>query len=85
MRTIRQNYHVYFSSKSDHKMSADHQHNGTTPDVRHVPLYLIPQDGNGFGNTQQMVSQLQIAPTVCQLLAIPPAATMRHLPVSLPG
>jgi predicted AlkP superfamily pyrophosphatase or phosphodiesterase len=68
----------------DHGMSADHQHNGTTPDVRHVPLYIIPSDGNGAGDTHHVVSQLQIAPTVCRLLGVEPAPTMRMSPINQP-
>jgi predicted AlkP superfamily pyrophosphatase or phosphodiesterase len=61
----------------DHGMDENHQHNGTLPDVRHVPLYIISPDGTGKGNTEQTVSQLQIAPTVCHLLQVKPADTMR--------
>lgn len=62
----------------DHGMSDDRQHNGTTPDVRLVPLYIIPPEGNGKGNTGGVLSQLRLAPTICGLLGIPPAPTMRH-------
>lgn len=62
----------------DHGMSDDKNHNGTTLDVRHVPLYIISPVGTGQGSTGKIVSQLQIAPTICTLLGIPPAATMKH-------
>ncbi|MCJ7706972.1 MAG: alkaline phosphatase family protein [Anaerolineales bacterium] len=60
----------------DHGINADHAHGGTTPDVRMVPLYIIPPQGGGKGDTQAVVSQLQIAPTVCSLLGIPIPKTM---------
>ena len=31
----------------DHGMGADHSHGGTTPDVRMVPLYVLPPAGGG--------------------------------------
>ncbi len=65
----------------DHGMSADKQHNGTLPAVRHVPLYVIPADGQGRGNTGEQVSQLQLAPTICTLLGVPIPATMKQLPI----
>jgi predicted AlkP superfamily pyrophosphatase or phosphodiesterase len=73
-------YHVLVTG--DHGMNADGNHNGTLPDVRHVPLYIIPADGAGEGDTGKTVSQLQIAPTVCHLLGIPPATTMKHPVIS---
>lgn len=67
-------YHILVTG--DHGMNADGNHNGTLPDVRHVPLYHITPDFSGEGDTGQTVSQLQIAPTVCHLLGIPKAETM---------
>ncbi len=65
----------------DHGINDDHLHGGTTPDVRQVPLYLVTPDLSGSGNTGQMVSQLQIAPTVCKLLGLKIPETMKHPPV----
>ncbi|MGD9099753.1 MAG: alkaline phosphatase family protein [Anaerolineae bacterium] len=65
----------------DHGVSADKSHGGTTPDVRNVPLYVIPPDGVGEGNTQKTLSQLQIAPTVCRLLDVPIPETMTQPPI----
>jgi predicted AlkP superfamily pyrophosphatase or phosphodiesterase len=67
----------------DHGMDRDKMHGGTMPDVRNVPLYIIPPDGKGAGNTQKTVSQLQIAPTVCRLLGVPIPETMKHPPVDV--
>jgi predicted AlkP superfamily pyrophosphatase or phosphodiesterase len=61
----------------DHGMNADRLHGGTTPEVREVPLYLIRPGTRGMGNTGEIVSMLQIAPTVCQLLGISIPETMK--------
>ena len=66
----------------DHGMNADGHHGGTTPDVREVPLYLIRPGIPGKGDTKEVVSQLQLAPTLCKLLGIPIPETMHHPPVS---
>jgi arylsulfatase A-like enzyme len=58
-------------------------HGGSTPDVRNVPLYVIPPDGNGAGNTGRTISQLQIAPTVCRLLGVPIPKTMKQPPLDV--
>lgn len=65
----------------DHGINADHLHGGTTPDVRDVPLYLIPHGKAGLGNTKKVISQLQIAPTICHLLDIPIPDTMKLPPI----
>jgi predicted AlkP superfamily pyrophosphatase or phosphodiesterase len=65
----------------DHGINNDKLHGGTTPDVRNVPLYVIPPDDKGAGNTGQTVSQLQLAPTVCRLLGVPIPETMEHPPI----
>jgi predicted AlkP superfamily pyrophosphatase or phosphodiesterase len=66
----------------DHGMADDPStHGGKLPSMRHVPLYVIPHDGNGQGNTASTVSQLQIAPTVCQLLGLPIPDTMQSPPI----
>lgn len=62
---------------ADHGISSDGFHGGTTADVREVPLYLIRADVPGKGNTEETVSHLQIAPTICRLLAIPAPQTMK--------
>jgi len=62
----------------DHGMNSGKQHNGTLPDVRHVQLYFLPAEGIGDGNTARQISQLQIAPTVLELLGLPLPETMRQ-------
>jgi phosphoglycerol transferase MdoB-like AlkP superfamily enzyme len=65
----------------DHGMGADKMHGGTTPDLREVPLYLIRPGVPGEGDTGEVLSQLQIAPTVCKLLGVPIPETMKYPPV----
>jgi hypothetical protein len=66
---------------ADHGLNADHSHGGTLPDVRRVPLYVLRPDQDGLGDTGRTVSQLQIAPTLCQLLGLTPPETMKHPPI----
>lgn len=66
---------------ADHGINNDHLHGGTLPDVRHVPLYVIPLDGKGRGETGRHVPQLAIAPTLCRLLEIPVPETMKADPI----
>jgi predicted AlkP superfamily pyrophosphatase or phosphodiesterase len=65
----------------DHGMSAFGHHGGTTPDVREVPLYLMGKNLVGKGETNEVVSQLQIAPTICRLLDIKIPNSMKQSPV----
>lgn len=67
----------------DHGMNADGRHGGTTSDVREVPLYLIQPGVKGAGDTGKLLSQLQMAPTLCRLLGMPIPETMKHPPVQL--
>lgn len=48
-----------------------------TPDVREVPLYLIRPGETGKGDTHEVVSQLQIAPTICKILGVEIPKTMK--------
>lgn len=65
----------------DHGINADRLHGGTTAEVREVPLYLIQPGVAGRGDTSEVLSQLQIAPTICKLLDVPIPETMRARPV----
>jgi len=67
---------------ADHGMNADGQHGGTLPDVRNIPLFCI---GHNFtpDTYQEPISQLAIAPLICQLLNLPYAPHM--CPTPLPG
>jgi len=65
----------------DHGMNDDHGHGGTTQVLRELPLYLIRPGVPGAGDTGEVISQMQIAPTVCKLLGIPIPETMKQLPI----
>jgi predicted AlkP superfamily pyrophosphatase or phosphodiesterase len=62
----------------DHGINADRLHGGTTPEVREVPLFLIRHGIPGAGDTNEVISQLQIAPTVCDLLGVAIPESMKH-------
>lgn len=62
----------------DHGMNADKMHGGTTLDVREVPLFMIRPGYPGKGDTGEVVSQLQLAPTICKLLGVSIPETMKH-------
>jgi predicted AlkP superfamily pyrophosphatase or phosphodiesterase len=62
----------------DHGINSDRLHGGTTPEVREVPLYLMRPGIPGAGDTEEVLSQLQIAPTVLKLLDLEIPNTMQH-------
>ena len=66
----------------DHGINKDGAHGGTTPEMREVPLYIIKPEGNGQGDTQQTISQLQIAPTILKMLDVSIPETMKHPPLA---
>jgi predicted AlkP superfamily pyrophosphatase or phosphodiesterase len=65
----------------DHGINADRLHGGTTPEQRDVPLYLVRPGIPGLGSSDLVLSQLQIAPTICKLLEMPTPSTMKAMPV----
>jgi predicted AlkP superfamily pyrophosphatase or phosphodiesterase len=69
-------YNILFTA--DHGMNRDGAHGGTTCEMREVPLYLITPNIDGRGDTNETISQLQIAPTILKLLDIPIPETMTH-------
>lgn len=72
-------YHLLITS--DHGMNPDGAHGGTTSTMRDVPLYTIRLNAEEKGNTEQTISQLQIAPTLLKLLEIPIPETMSQPPL----
>ena len=79
-RWLRLGYQVLITA--DHGMNADGQHGGTLPDVRETPLVCIGDDFvPGMYVEEEGLSQLAIAPLVCQLLNIPKANAMQSIPV----
>jgi len=67
----------------DHGINKDGMHGGTTPEQREVPLFTIQPKGRGRGEVGEIVSHLQIAPTILNLLGVPIPATMKHPPLLL--
>ena len=65
----------------DHGINKDGAHGGPALDQREVPLYLIQPNGVGQGDTKQIVSHLQIAPTILSLLEIPIPEAMNRPPL----
>ncbi len=55
---------------SDHGHRDDGGHGGTGEEVVSTPLYLIPSDGHGAGDTGRTVSHLSLAPTVWAMLGL---------------
>jgi predicted AlkP superfamily pyrophosphatase or phosphodiesterase len=67
----------------DHGINADGAHGGTTPEQREVPFYAIQPTRQGGGERVELVSHLQIAPTILHLLNVPIPSTMKHPPLNL--
>jgi len=67
----------------DHGINADGNHGGTTSDQRDVPLFIIQPTAEGRGDTGEVVSHLQIAPTILKLLNVPIPETMKRQPLLL--
>jgi predicted AlkP superfamily pyrophosphatase or phosphodiesterase len=66
----------------DHGINADGAHGGTTSEQRDVPFYVIQPSRSGGGDTGEVISHLQIAPTILNLLNIPIPETMKENPLS---
>lgn len=66
----------------DHGINADGDHGGTTSEQREVPFFVIQPTGQGRGDTGEVISHLQIAPTVLDVLGIPIPVTMNAAPLS---
>lgn len=67
----------------DHGINRDGAHGGTTLEQREVPLFVIQPNGQGAGDTGQTISQMQIAPTVLNLLDISIPETMKYKPLDI--
>jgi predicted AlkP superfamily pyrophosphatase or phosphodiesterase len=67
----------------DHGINADGNHGGAAPDQREVPLFIIQPNRQGKGDTGELASHLQIAPTILNLLKIEIPETMKRQPLSL--
>lgn len=60
---------------SDHGMTEWGNHGGSSPAEREVPLYVISPRVEP-ADYEEVVPQLAVAPCICRLLGIPPAASM---------
>ena len=67
----------------DHGINKDGSHGGTTPEQRTVPFFVIQPTFKGRGEVGDVISHLQIAPTILNLLNISIPATMKQKPLSL--
>ncbi len=67
----------------DHGINNDKIHGGTTDEMRDVPLFIVHPSQAGKGDTGEVVSHLQIAPTILTLLDIPIPPTMKALPIRI--
>lgn len=65
---------------ADHGHDEHKSHGGTEEGVRNVPLYAIPRAGTGRGDTGELISHLQVAPTICSELGIPIPGSMTAAP-----
>jgi bisphosphoglycerate-independent phosphoglycerate mutase (AlkP superfamily) len=61
-------------------MNKDKSHNMASLKDRELPLFLILAEESGKGDAEEVISQLQIAPTICKLLDIPIPETMKSPP-----
>lgn len=76
---LDRHYNVVITS--DHGMNNNHGHNGSTPDVRNVPLYLMQPLIRAEEKKTSLISQLRLAPTLLRLLDLPIPETMKHAPL----
>jgi predicted AlkP superfamily pyrophosphatase or phosphodiesterase len=65
----------------DHGINSDGHHGGTALEQREVPLFILPPDRQGKGDTGETVSHLHIAPTILHMLGIPVPSSMKMKPL----
>ena len=73
-------YTIFVSG--DHGINEDGGHGGTTPQQREVPFFSIQPAGQGRGATNEVISHLQIAPTILKLLNVPIPDSMKAKPLA---
>lgn len=64
---------------ADHGMGEEGYHGGNTLEQRTVPLYLLSPHAKGGYHTEQPISQLYIAPLICNLLSMKPSPAMKSI------
>lgn len=79
---LESKYTILFTG--DHGINKDGAHGGTTPEQRDVPLFIIQPNMEGKDDTAEVVSHLQIAPTILNILGISIPPTMKHPPLLPP-
>ena len=79
MEWVELGYTVFVTG--DHGVNKDGNHGGAESGQREVPFFAIQPSLRGRGETGEVISHLQIAPTVLSLLDIPIPSTMRHKPL----
>lgn len=66
----------------DHGINKDGGHGGTTFEQREVPFFVIQPTGQGRGETNEIISHFQIAPTILKILNIPIPDSMKAKPLT---
>jgi len=79
MEWVELGYTVFVTG--DHGVNKDGNHGGAESGQREVPFIAIQPSRRGRGETGEIISHLQVAPTVLSLLDIPIPSTMRHRPL----
>lgn len=67
---------------ADHGMGRNNSHNGSLPEHRDIPLYLLPPQKPASTSTGKNQSMLSIAPTVLKIMGLPIPATMKQAPLA---
>lgn len=66
---------------ADHGMSRNNSHNGSLPESRDIPLYIIQPQKPVARMLENNQSMLSIAPTVLKIMGLPVPATMKQSPL----
>lgn len=75
---MEQGYKILITA--DHGMNANGYHGGVTPSERDVPLYTFGVAGLSLEKENQALSQLCLAPLMCNCLGLMPSAAMSRVP-----
>ena len=78
---MERDYSIFVTG--DHGINKDGGHGGSTPERREVPLFWIQSKAKGRGDTGEIISHLQIAPTILKLLDVAIPETMKQKSLSL--
>jgi arylsulfatase A-like enzyme len=67
----------------DHGINKDGNHGGAALEQRTVPFFVVRPNCQGRSDTGEVISHLQIAPTILKLLDVPIPDTMKSPPLLL--